>query len=402
MAEIFLARQWGEGGFFRDVVVKRLFRHLAEHPSVQKKFQYEARLLAHLCHPNIPQVLDLGFVEGSWYMVMEYVEGHDVADLWRAGVRAGEPMPLPVSIGIVMQACEALHHAHERRDRAGNPLRIVHRDVTPHNLMLTRDGVAKLMDFGVAKTAARTDTTGAGIKGTLSYMSPEQVRGRPLDRRADVFSIGVILYELTTGTRLFRGTDVEVMTAVVESDAPPPTARVPGYPTDLEEIVLAAIARSRRQRVKSAAHLALALEQFAMRHGLAVGPRGVARYVNRVLPAERVLEEGLGLVVSGSHEQAVASPEGEQTQEEVLTFEHPPPEGPWDVPAPIDLSSVEEIHDFDALTDPESPAPLKGFDDSSGERPVVLLGEPKKKPGAAPDHDYLAELERRLEDDEPE
>src|SRR5687767_8252909 len=220
MAEIFLARQWGAGGFFRDVVIKRLFKHLAEHPRQLRMFQDEGRLLAALSHPNIPQVYDLGFAEGHWYIAMEYVDGWNVADVWRQGAKTQQAMPTSVAVGIVMQACEALHHAHERTDRAKRPLRIVHRDVTPQNVMLTRDGVAKLMDFGVAQTTARKDTEAGAMRGTVSYMAPEQVRAKPLDKRADVFALGVILYELTTGARLFRGNDVQIMTQTVEQEVP--------------------------------------------------------------------------------------------------------------------------------------------------------------------------------------
>ena len=148
MAEIFLARHWGQGGFFRDVVIKRLFKNFVEHEPTLRMFHYEAQLLAHLTHPNIPQVYDLGFADGTWFIAMEFVDGWNLADLWRMGARARKPMPLHVTLGIVLQMCEALNHAHDSRDRAGRPLRIVHRDVTPQNVMVTRDGVAKLMDFG--------------------------------------------------------------------------------------------------------------------------------------------------------------------------------------------------------------------------------------------------------------
>lgn len=309
MAEIFLARQWGAGGFFRDVVVKRLFKHLAEHPRQLRMFQDEGRLLAALSHPNIPQVYDLGFADGHWYIAMEYVEGWNVADVWRQGAKTQQAMPMSVAVGIVMQACEALHHAHERTDRAKRPLRIVHRDITPQNLMLTRDGVAKLMDFGVAQTTARKDTEAGAVRGTFSYMAPEQVRAKPLDKRADVFALGVILYELTTGSRLFRGTDVQIMTQVVEQDVPLPSTRVPDYPAELEEIVMAALLRDRGRRTPSTAHLAWKLDEFAQRYGLAVGPRAVARYVGQVIPAEPIQEDDLALVQAEQHAAyEIASP----------------------------------------------------------------------------------------------
>ena len=295
MAEIYLAREWAQSGFFRDLVVKRLFSNLAEHAPTLRAFQFEARLMAELCHPNIPQVYDLGRLEDSWFVAMEFVDGQNVADICQLGARAGVTMPLPVALGVVMQACEALHHAHERVDRAGNPLAIVHRDVTPQNLIITRDGVVKLLDFGVAQCAAIEEPEGT-VKGTYSYMAPEQVRGRTVDRRADVFALGVILYELTTFTRLYRGSEIQVMTQIVEQDVIPPSLKVEGYPLELEEIVLAALRRDPDYRIASAADLAVHLEHFAMQHGMLVGPRSIAAYVNEAWPAQRVLEQELSLL----------------------------------------------------------------------------------------------------------
>jgi serine/threonine-protein kinase len=308
MAEVFLARQWGRGGFFRDVVIKRLFRHLCDDERQLRMFQDEARLLAELCHPNIPQVFDLGVEDGQWYLAMEWVDGHVLSDLLMAGARSHQPMPLPVALGIVIQLCEALHHAHERRDKAGRPLRIVHRDVTPQNVMVTRDGVAKMLDFGIARTAARKETDAGAVRGTFAYMAPEQVRARPLDKRADVFALGVVLYELTTGTRLFRGTDVQVMTQIVEQDVPPPSTRRPGYPQELEQIVLHALQRDRAMRTPSASHLAVSLEEFATRSGMVVGPRTVARYVAQVFPYERLADRSAAIVEEMPHLELVPEP----------------------------------------------------------------------------------------------
>lgn len=432
MAEIFLARQWGEGGFFRDVVIKRLFRHMAEHERALEMFQYEARLLAELSHPNIPQVYDLGFEEGTWYLTMEYVEGHNVADVFVQGARAGQVMPMQVATAVVVQACEALHHAHERKDRGGRPLRIVHRDVTPQNIMVTRDGVVKVMDFGVAQTAARKDTEAGAIKGTFSYMAPEQVRARTLDKRADVFALGVVLYELTTGTRLYPGNDVEVMTAIVEQDAPPPSTRVPEYPPDLEEIVMSALQRNRARRLPSAAHMALALEDFALRHGIAIGPRAIAKYMGAVYPYERAKEADVALVAPalevvpdldpggdwGLVTEAESGPAGagapldDPSLDDDLSFLAPGDEEPTfeeAPPAPLDLpgqaqnvptlppEEVESLLD-DAPEGTVPPPPLAGFDEDRGDRPVVLLDH-KKDAGAA-DRDFLAELERRMKDED--
>lgn len=431
MAEIFLARQWGAGGFFRDVVIKRLFPHLAEHERQLRMFQDEARLLSMLAHPNIPQVYELGLEDGYWYIAMEYVEGLTVADLWRLGAKSGQVMPLNVALALLVQTCDALHHAHERKDRAGRALRIVHRDVTPHNIMVTRDGVAKLMDFGVASTSARKDTEAGAVRGTFSYMAPEQVRGKALDKRADVFALGVVLYELTTGTRLFRGNDVQIMTQVVEQDAPSPSSRVPGYPPDLEDIVLAALARDRSARLPSAAHLGGYLEELGIRHGLLVGPRAIARYFASVAPAEPIREEALG-IVEVEEPRLVVVPDSEARRVWGPSEDEPLPEIdekevlddlqllsiPSDAYAPsddgIDLAdAVEEIDSFLAELPRSDGAPAFPLDDSSSlvldgftedgprERPVVLLDQRSRKDPTgstrrAQPGDYVDELERRL------
>ena len=423
MAEILLARQWGLNGFCRDVVVKRLFPHFASEPTVVEKLQYEAKLLSLLCHPNIPQMYDLGCDDGAWYLVMEFVEGHTITDLWRAGSRNRRPIPLPVAVGLIMQACEALHHAHERCDRAGHHLKIVHRDVTPQNLMVTRDGVVKLLDFGVARTAARTGTQSGGIRGTLAYMSPEQVRDLPLDERADVFSLGVILYEITTGVRLFRGQEIEVMTSIVEHDVRPPSHHIPEYPADLERVVMGALARDRRHRTRTAADIAAQLEHFALANGLLSGPRSIARYFNEVLPAQAVVDESLGIVedrggaasdeATGRHEAIELS---EDEPDLVLEAEH------MHIPAPLALDGLPLDHDSDefsilgleALASPGQPpeglaslpptvppTPLAGFEVPSVERPVVLL-ENRKGLSAhtlepAPDP-YLDLLNQRMQE----
>jgi len=436
MAEIFLARQWGAAGFFRDVVVKRLFRHLGENEKQARMFQDEGRLLSELSHPNIPQVYEVGFADGYWYIAMEHVDGPTVADIWIQGAKNNVPMPIPVAIGIVLQTCEALHHAHERTDRARRPLRIVHRDVTPQNIMLTRDGVAKLMDFGVAQTTARKDTDAGAVRGTFSYMAPEQIRARPLDKRADLFALGVILYELTTNSRLFRGTDVQIMTQVVENDVPPPSSRVADFPADLEEIVLATLQRDRSRRVPSTAHLAWRLEELALRNQILVGPRTVARYVNQVMPAEPAREEALGIVQPPSSEivsfassefsapRPQSGPPHDEGYHQDLDLLSLPPDHYGDghhahgdaLPDPLELpgehgaggppsGSISVDTAFDELLSSEQAVPersrhdggrdgmhdragdgplvLDGFDLDAGEpegtaRPVVLLGAPKR------------------------
>jgi serine/threonine protein kinase len=444
MAEIFLARQWGQGGFFRDVVIKRLFPHYAEHEHALRMFQDEARLLAELSHPNIPQVYDLGYADGYWYLAMEYVRGVSLADLCRAAAKGNKPMPLAVAIGIAHQVCMALHHAHERRDREGRALRIVHRDVTPHNIMISLDAVAKVLDFGVAQTTARIDTDAGVVKGTYAYMGPEQVRGKALDKRADVFALGVILHELTTGRRLFRGSDIQVMTQIVEQEVTPPSRVLPSYPPELEQIVLNALARDRGKRTPSTAHLALALDQFCTRHGLVTGPLVIAHYVRSLFPYERATEEGMGIAQvpspgsqgmssdSDADSDKPASLATEQLEARLLAEElktlqlrrsarvsrPTPPERPVE-PALRALETnlrdseldLEELNVDELLLDEsEPPGPaaarlerlrIDEFDEDSEVKPVVLLS-PKRKvsqPVPASEGAFMSDLERRLRED---
>jgi serine/threonine-protein kinase len=418
MAEIFLARQWGQSGFFRDVVIKRLFPYFAEDAHVLRMFQDEARLLAELSHPNIPQVFDLGHTDGYWYLAMEYVSGFSLVDVCRGGTKQSELMPLGVSIGIVSQVCTALHHAHERNDREGRPLRIVHCDVTPHNIMVTLDGVAKVFDFGVAQTAARMETDLGVVRGTYAYMAPEQVRGKPLDKRADVFALGVVLYELTTGKRLFQGNDVQIMTAVVERDAPPPTSFIPDYPKDLENIVLKALARDRAKRTPSAAHVLIGLEQFCLRNTLVSAPLVVSRFVRSLFPYERAHESGMGMVpphtVGSEPLRGTDSDEFEEQLlvEELRRLSQIPPANTGesaDKPGPPPIPGAPVAPRPDARPDsqqgvaarnakpPSDSLGLDAFDDAAELKPVVVLSpKPKSRDTAKSEGEFVDDLERRL------
>ncbi|HET8932660.1 MAG TPA: serine/threonine-protein kinase [Polyangiales bacterium] len=414
MAEVFLARQWGQGGFFRDVVIKRLYPHYAEHEHALRMFQDEARLLAELSHPNIPQVYDLGNADGYWYLAMEHVGGVTLTDLCRTAAKLNRPMPLAVAIGIVTQICMALHHAHERRDREGRALKVVHRDVTPHNIVISPDAVVKVLDFGVAQTAARADTDAGAVRGTYAYMSPEQVRGKPLDKRSDVFAVGVILYELTTGRRLFRGSDIEIMTAIVERDVMPPSRHVPNYPVELEQIVLHALQRDRSKRTVSAAHIAIALEQFYMRQGLSSGALVVSHYVRSIFPYERAHEKGMGIVQEPSTVRQTQQPAPAQADDleaklfadelralgqKPATASSEPPEI-ISVPADMVLEEESAVQPAEAEGGAERRPDrlgLDAFDEDQSVRPVVLLSRKRKPSEQLSDGAFMSDLERRLE-----
>ncbi len=264
MAEVFLAVATGPEGFEKVVVVKRVLHHLSEDPRFVEMFLDEARLAARLEHPNIVQIFDLGEVGGRYFIAMEYLRGLPVSHLLRRTRARGQEFPHPLAALVVSRAASALHYAHRLRGPDGRPLGIVHRDISPDNLFVTREGVVKVLDFGIAKAVTnRHETTAGTIKGKFAYMSPEQVRGQRLDARSDVFSLGVVLYELTTSVRPFEGTsDILTVSAILNDPPPRPMDIFPGYDPALEAICLKCLAKDPDQRWASAGELAAALSPF--------------------------------------------------------------------------------------------------------------------------------------------
>jgi serine/threonine-protein kinase len=242
-------------------------------------FLDEARLAASLNHQNVASVFEVGEDGGIHYLAMEYVHGQDLRALLAKAGSQGTRVPLELALTIVAGAASGLHHAHDRRGPDGQPLGIVHRDVSPSNIMVGYDGAVKLLDFGIAKATARSIETQSGIiKGKFAYMAPEQCRGRDVDRRSDVFSLGIILYEVTTQHRCFRAdSDFDTMHRIVTGDVVRPTRLVPNYPPALEAIVMKALAVEATQRYQSAGALIEALERVARAHGWSLGPTVVAR-----------------------------------------------------------------------------------------------------------------------------
>ena len=265
MAELYLARARGIGGFDKLLALKLVLPHLADDPEFIAMFLDEARLAATLDHPNVVHVLDIGQVGAEHFYAMEYVHGRDLRALVR--VHGDAPLPLPCALAIILGTASGLHHAHERMGHDGRAIGLVHRDVSPSNVLVTYDGVVKVVDFGIARAEARSKATRAGVvKGKQGYMSPEQCRGDQVDRTSDVFGLGILLWELTVGKRLFTGdNDYAVMSKIVFGMVTDPRELVPGYPPRLAEIVMRALQRDPAARQRSALQLALELEAFA--HG---------------------------------------------------------------------------------------------------------------------------------------
>ncbi len=264
MAEIFLARVEALPGFQKIVVIKRILPQLASKRDFIEMFLDEARIAATLQHPNLVQVYDVGLVDGNYFMSMEYLHGEDIRGVMKTLVTTGRSLPVEHALNVMIGVCAGLHYAHDKVGFDGRPLNIIHRDVTPQNVIVTFEGGVKLLDFGIAKASNRSGETRFGtLKGKVPYMSPEQCRGEVLDRRTDVFSIGIMLYELTLGRRLFRAkSEFEVMKMIVDGEIAAPSSYNPDYDPTLEQIVMRALAKDRDLRYSSAAELQADLESY--------------------------------------------------------------------------------------------------------------------------------------------
>ncbi|WP_375772213.1 serine/threonine protein kinase [Archangium gephyra] len=264
MAELFLAQQSGPDGFEKPVVIKRIRPHLSRQSPFVRMFLNEARLAAQLNHPNIVQIHDLGKVGDSYYIGMEYLFGRDMRRVVPKAESLGIPFPMVYALKIASSVCEGLYYAHQKVDLYGSPLNIVHRDVTPENIFVCFDGTVKVLDFGIAKAANRVEQTRAGeLRGKLSYLSPEQCLGKPLDHRSDIFSLGSVLYEWLTGFKLFTGeSDVSVMRSIVDGKVYAPSYFRADIPEPVEAILMKALERDRDKRYPTAWHFQQDLDRF--------------------------------------------------------------------------------------------------------------------------------------------
>lgn len=291
MGQVFLARQKGPVGFQKLLVVKRLLPHLSEDTDFIKMFLDEARIAGNLNHPNIAQIYELGDVDGVLYIAMEYVQGEAVSQVnARANHRKGG-LPLGLKCRIIADAAAGLDHAHQARSPSGRKLGLIHRDVSPQNVLVGFNGNVKLIDFGVAKVSGKLSHTVVGtIKGKHAYMSPEQARDEELDARSDVYGLGIVFYELLTSQRLFkRESDLATLKAVVGAKVIPPSEAVPGVPKSLDAVVMRALARKREERFQSAGEFQLALEDFLLAERLPGTPAHITAFMKELFSTE--LEE---------------------------------------------------------------------------------------------------------------
>jgi serine/threonine-protein kinase len=288
MAELFLAKALSLHSFEKLVVVKRILPQFADNEDFIDMFLDEARLAAQLRHPNIVQVYDIGEDQGSQFFTMEYIHGQDLRRLGRNLSKQGRTLPLEHVLSIIIGTAAGLHHAHKSADMSGHPMNIVHRDVSPANILVTYEGGVKLVDFGIAKARTAQVTTAAGtLKGKIPYMSPEQCRGEALDSRSDLFSLGTLLWEFTVGQRLFRGdSEFATLHKISNEEAPAPRSIVPDYPEELERIVLKALQRDREKRYQTGQELQIDLEDFARDQRLAVSSARLSAFMTELFTDE--------------------------------------------------------------------------------------------------------------------
>ncbi len=265
MAELFLGFTSGPGGFRKFVVIKRVLPDARDNAQFERMFLDEARITAAFNHPNIAQVFDLGQEDDGLYLAMEFIAGQNLNQITGACLRRKEQLPLAFTLSVARDVCMALHYAHTYRSPSGAPSPVIHRDVAQKNIMVTYDGVVKLLDFGIAKAKDSLERTSVGtVKGTTGYMSPEQVRGDALDGRSDLFSVGVMMHELITGARLFAGrNERDEMMKILEAPIPWPSLVAPHVPEEVSKVVMQALERSREKRFANGRDMARAIEAVA-------------------------------------------------------------------------------------------------------------------------------------------
>jgi eukaryotic-like serine/threonine-protein kinase len=285
MAEVYLGEAESLQGFTKKVAIKRVLPELAQNRQFIRMFLDEARIGLHLNHANVVQVFDIGNSNDTYFIVMEYVDGVNLKTIVEATRSRGRPAPVPVSVYMMIEVCKALSYAHELTDESGRSRGIVHRDVSPPNVLLSKRGEVKLVDFGLAKAVDQLEHTDPGvIKGKFSYLSPEAVEQKEVDSRADIFAVGILLWELLTNERLFLGeTDLDTIELVKRAHVPSIINLNPQVPPPLEQVVRRALARDRNMRYQSAREIGDALADVLFTHQLKVTNFDIGSLVNEIV-----------------------------------------------------------------------------------------------------------------------
>ena len=286
MATVWAARQKGSRGFQKTVAIKTMLPSLSEDPQFEQMFLDEAALAAKIHHPNVAEILDLGEEEDVLYIVMEWVDGEALSTITKQAKKLNVTIQHHIALKAVSQACLGLHAAHELKDDEGESLQLVHRDVSPQNILVTYDGIVKLVDFGVAKAMGRAggETTAGQLKGKVPYMSPEQARGGNIDRRTDIFAMGIVLYKMTTGLHPFLGeNDLVTMKNIIGRPVPSPRLKNAQFPIELEQVILKCLQKEPEKRYQTMLELHQAIERVQVSMGTAVVDDDVGSFVRSLL-----------------------------------------------------------------------------------------------------------------------
>jgi serine/threonine-protein kinase len=404
MAEIYLARQSGIENFEKQVVVKIVLPQLSEDDSYEDMLLNEARMAARLNHPNVVQILDLGKLDGRFFIAMEYLEGENLLSIIQRSIRSGYALPVGFVCRVIADVLGGLDYAHSQVGPDGRSLGIIHRDISPPNVIVTYAGTTKLVDFGIAKAthSVSTEVTSAGqFKGKLSYMSPEQVRRQPLDARTDVFSTGVLLWELVTRKRLFRRTgDLETVRAVLEHEVPPASSINPDCPPELDQIIARALQRPVHGRYPTARAMRKALEELIRQQAWPSDSLTTQRVMSdlfgdqpRAATATSAAEEPtarpIGLVgPAAPGDSTIENDPTQRTPKAVILPEEPAAKKP-DRPSSIEVTA--------AFTTERTPKPMPALPSSAPEAPARPANPPPRPTMRVGAHtiDYMMRMRRR-------
>jgi serine/threonine protein kinase/Tfp pilus assembly protein PilF len=392
MAQLFRAKIIGIEGFEKLIAIKMILPHFAKEKDLITSFIDEAKLAALLNHQNIVQIYDFGNIEDSYFISMEYLFGKDLRAVWTQLKDKGTPLPLEHALYITSRLCAGLTYAHELRDFQGKALNIIHRDISPQNVFVTYQGDVKILDFGIAKAASQSTVTQFGmIKGKVAYMSPEQAAGKPVDQRSDIFSAGILLYELVTNTRMFTGeSTMQILTRVRDAQFDSPEAVVGGLHSKVYGIINRALAKDPDQRYHVAADMLADLEECMMELSLRPSSRGLGQYMRELFADEIAPEQKVAPEASGS--QKIEVEEAKEIEASKQDVSEP---APVDKPEPVAIEKE--------ATAPSAPAPsVEAVNEERRKKPwplyaavgvIIVIGTlafffwPKTKPsvtGGAP------------------
>jgi eukaryotic-like serine/threonine-protein kinase len=355
MAEVFRAKSFGVEGFEKLIAIKRILPSMADDREFLRMFVDEAKIAGQLSHPSIAQIYELGREGSSPYIAMEYVWGKDLLQIYNRFRKLGERMPITMACHVIAKVSEALDYAHRKRDPLGTPLQIVHRDCSPQNILVSYEGEVKVIDFGIAKAASRVSHTNAGVlKGKFAYLSPEQVRGDPVDRRSDLFAIGTVFFECLTGERLFHSeSDFTTLERVRDADVPRPRDVYPELPEEIERVVLRALAKDPADRYQHGREMYRDLQAFLRSQAHPYTASALGAWVRKAFPQEMAREGQL------LERYRLIGPDGERRAS---------------APIVVSRESAEVIlSGRDAVADDVTTEELSGPDEDEG---PTLLGGP--------------------------